>query len=125
MPRILLPPSCQGFSDGDRKYLAVNGPGSFVNIDDTDPAGKRALQKLAAQDYAQAGLVDAGPEKFFVRKGPEGRWCPACPSSTIWHSWTRTCPSCGAQTVPESEMSRVKPEGQYMPFGPVHALTGQ
>ena len=63
----------------------ANRPGGFVNIDDTDPAGQRALAKLASQDYASAGLVDAGPEKFFVRRGPEGRWCPHCsatPSGT-------------------------------------------
>lgn len=121
MPRVNLPPSCAGFADGDVKYMAVNGPGSYVNIDDTDPAGKRALKKLAGQDYAQAGLVEAGPEKFFVRRGPEGRWCPHCPSNTIHHSWTRTCPSCSGETVPESEMTRTKPEGQYMPYGPVSA----
>ena len=119
MPRVNLPPGCAGFADGDTKYMAAAGPGSFVNIDDTDPAGQRALKKLAGQDYAQAGLVDAGPEKFFVRRGPEGRWCPHCPSNTIHHSWTRSCPSCGGETVPESEMARTKPEGQYMPFGPV------
>jgi hypothetical protein len=115
MPRIQLPPSCGGFADGDRKYLAENGPGSFVNIDDSDPAGAMALRKLKNQDYASAGLVDAGPEKFFVRRGPEGRWCPHCPARTIWHSWARTCPECGGETVPESEMARDLPGGQYMP----------
>ena len=119
MPRVNLPPGCAGFADGDTKYMAAAGPGSYVNIDDTDPAGKKALKKLAGQDYAQAGLVDAGPEKFFVRRGPEGRWCPHCDCNTIFHSWTRTCPKCGGETVPESEMTREKPEGQYMPFGPV------
>lgn len=123
MPRVQLPPSCAGFADGSQKFLAERGPGSFVNIDDTDPVGRRALAKLRAQDYASAGLVDAGPEKFFVRRGPEGRWCPACPSNTIHHSWTRSCPKCGAETIPESEMTREKPEGPYLPFGPVHALT--
>ena len=121
MPRIQLPPSCAGFADGDTKYMA-NRPGGFVNIDDTDPAGQRALAKLASQDYASAGLVDAGPEKFFVKRGPEGRWCPHCSANTIWHSWTKTCPECGGETVPESEMARDLPEGQYMPYGPVHAL---
>ena len=115
MPRIQLPPSCAGFADGDKKYMAERGPGSFVNIDDTDPAGQRALAKLKGQDYASAGLVDAGPEKFFVRRGPEGRWCPACGNNTIFHSWTKHCPSCGAETVPESEMARELPAGQYMP----------
>ena len=119
MPRVQLPPGCAGFADGDAKFPAERGPGSFVTIDDTDPEGRKALRKLAAQDYAQAGLVDAGPEKFFVKRGPEGRWCPACPANTIHHSWTRQCPKCGAGTVPESQMSREKPEGQYMPFGPV------
>ena len=123
MPRVQLPPGCAGFADGDTKFMAERGAGSFVNIDDTDPVGARALQKLKGQDYASAGLVDAGPEKFFVRRGPEGRWCPHCPSNTIHHSWTKACPSCGGETVPESEMTRVKPEGQYMPFGPVRALT--
>ena len=122
MPRVHLPPSCAGFADGDKKYMAVNGPGSFVNLDDTDPVDRRALQKLARQDYASAGLVDAGPEKHYIRRGPEGRWCPHCSNNTIYHSWTKTCPSCGGETVPESEMAREKPEGQYMPFGPVHAL---
>ena len=122
MPRVQLPPSCGGFADGNVKYLA-NRPGGFVNIDDTDPAGQVALKKLKAQDYASAGLVDAGPEKFFVRSGPEGRWCPHCPCNTIHHSWTKACPACGGDTVPESEMTRVKPEGQYMPYGPIRALT--
>ena len=111
MPRIFLPPSCGGFADGDRKILAEKGPGSWVHIEDGDPQ----LKKLRNQDYASAGLVDAGPEKFFVRRGPEGRWCPHCPSSTIWHSWARTCPECGAPTVPESQMSRTLPEGPYQP----------
>jgi hypothetical protein len=120
MPRVLLPPGCAGFADGDHKFMARNGPGTFVKLDETDPVEARALKKLAGQDYASAGLVDAGPEKFFVRRGPEGRWCPECPNNTIWHSWTRECPDCHQPTVPESEMSRAKPEGQYMPYGPVH-----
>jgi len=115
LPRVYLPPSCGGFADGDHKYLAERGPGSYVNIDDTDPAGKMALRKLAGQDYAAAGLVDAGPEKFFVRRGPEGRWCPHCPVNTIHYSWTKVCPSCGGETVPESEMARKLPDGPYRP----------
>ena len=112
MPRIPLPPGCVGFADGDRKIPAEKGPGGyFVNLDDGDPQ----LRKLRNQDYASAGLVDAGPEKFFVRRGPEGRWCPACHNNTIHHSWTRSCPSCGAETVPESQMARDLPEGQYQP----------
>ena len=111
MPRVHLPPGCLGFADGDRKYLGVNGPGSYVNLED----GSAQLAKLRSQGYASAGLVDAGPEKFFVRRGPEGRFCPHCPDNTIWHSWTRSCPSCGGETVPESEMARDLPEGPYKP----------
>jgi hypothetical protein len=115
MPRVQLPPGCAGFADGNTKFMAERGAGSFVHIDDSDPVGQMALKKLAKQDYASAGLVDAGPEKHFIRQGPEGRWCPSCPNSTIWHSWTRSCPSCGGETVPESEMSRDLPTGQYVP----------
>lgn len=102
MPRVNLPPGCLGFADGDKKYLAERGPGSYVNLDD-----ERQLKKLANQDYASAGLVDAGPEKQFI-KDPrrQGRWCPHCPCNTIWQAWTRTCPKCGEATVPESEMER-------------------
>jgi predicted RNA-binding Zn-ribbon protein involved in translation (DUF1610 family) len=89
--------------------MAERGPGSFVHIED-----ERQLKKLRSQDYASAGLVDAGPEKFFTVRGPAGRWCPDCPDNTIWHGWTRTCPSCGGQTVPESQMSRDLPE-KYIP----------
>jgi hypothetical protein len=121
MSRVFLPPGCAGFADGDDKFLARSGPGSFVSRDDTDPVEARALQKLRNQDYASAGLVDAGPEKFFVKRGPEGKWCPHCPNNTIFHSWTRQCPSCGGGTIPESEMTREKPEGQYAPFGPLPA----
>lgn len=115
MPRVFLPPGCAGFADGDFRKMAERGPGSYVNLDDTDPVEAQHLKKLRGQDYAQAGLVDAGPEKFFVRRGPEGRFCLNCEDNTIWHSWTRCCPSCGAATVPESEMARTLPEGPYTP----------
>ena len=118
MPRILLPPSCGGFADGDTKYMAERGPGSFVNIDDTDPAGKRALQKLRGQDYVAAGLV-AGEEKFFAVTKDDGRWCPEC--HFLANRWSRECPRCKrngitTQTIPETDMpARVLPEGPYQP----------
>lgn len=107
MTKVLLPPGCCGFkaSDGTR-YVAK--PGTFVDVADHHMAA------LKNQDYASAGLVDAGAEKFYVKAGPQGRWCPACPNNTIYHSWTKTCPDCYAETVPESEMSRVKLE-EYIP----------
>lgn len=101
MPRINLPPGCAGFSDGDTKYIAERGPGSFVNIDDD-----RQLKKLASQDYSAAGLVDAGPEKYFIHGRAKGRWCTRC--SFLGHSWMNTCNKCGQETIPESEMERPK-----------------
>jgi len=103
LPRINLPPGCGGFKDGERRILAERGPGSFVNLDDGDPQ----LHKLRNQDYASAGLVDAGPEKFFPDKSKvtEGRWCLDC--TRLWFKWSWTCPRCGENTIPESEMVRV------------------
>jgi hypothetical protein len=109
MPKVNLPPGCNGFADGNRKYLAERGPGSFVHLDD-----EVQLRKLKNQDYASAGLVDAGPEKYFIIRGPEGRFCQECPDNTIWHSWTRNCPSCGSATITESEMVPVK-MAEYVP----------
>lgn len=113
MPRVQLPPGCAGFADGDRKFMAERGAGSFVNIDDTDPVGARALQKLRGQDYAVAGLVDAGPEKFFSLRKDDGRWCKPC--RRVWNRWSQVCPKCGHDTVPEAEMPRDLPEGPYVP----------
>lgn len=108
MTRVNLPPGCMGFKaqDGTR-YVAK--PGTFVDVAD------HHLAALKNNNYAQGGLVDAGPEKLYIKGGPQGRWCPSCPSNTIHHSWTRTCPKCGADTVPESEMEKNKLEGHYVP----------
>lgn len=94
-------------ADDGTRYVAK--PGTFVNVDD------KHMPALKNQQYACAGLVDAGAEKFFVKAGPEGRWCPGCPSNTIHHSWTRTCPHCGSETILESEMERKLPSGHYQP----------
>lgn len=94
-------------ADDGTRYVAK--PGTHVEVED------RHMKALEKQEYASAGLVDAGPEKFFTRKGPEGRWCPHCLNNTIFHSWTKCCPSCGGETVPESEMTVVKLAGQYKP----------
>ncbi len=108
MTRVNLPPGCAGFKaqDGTR-YVAR--PGTSVDV------AEHHMAALKNNDYAIAGLVDAGAEKHVVRGGPEGRWCPGCPDNTIWHSWTRICPSCGTQTIPESGMLREPPSGQYVP----------
>jgi hypothetical protein len=105
--RVYLPPGCMGFkaSDGTR-YVAK--PGTSVVVED------HHMPALRNQEYASAGLVDAGAEKFFVKKGPEGRFCNSCPNNTVWHAWTKVCPKCGADTIPESEMSLPKLE-EYIP----------
>lgn len=109
MPRVFLPPGCLGFADGSKKYLGVNGPGSFVNLEDGSPQ----LAKLRNQDYASAGLVDAGPEKFFTVRKDDGRWCKPC--RRVWNRWNAVCPKCGADTLPEAEMPRDLPDGPYRP----------
>jgi hypothetical protein len=110
MPRVNLPPGCFGFADGDRKYIAERGPGSFINLEDGSPQ----LAKLRGQDYASAGLVDAGPEKFFTVRRDDGRWCPPC--RFLAHAWAHACPKCGRDTVPESQMpARELPAGPYTP----------
>jgi hypothetical protein len=105
MPRINLPPGCAGFADGDQKYYA-DKPGGFVNLDPDKDAG--ALRKLKNQDYASAGLVDAGPEKQFIRKTTvPGMWCRDC--NRLWQAWTKSCNKCGAETVSEIDMERPPP----------------
>jgi hypothetical protein len=117
MAKIFLPPGCMGVGDGDDKRMA-NKPGGHLTLDDSDPRDAKILRKLQNQDYAQAGLVDAGPEKFAVRNTQaEGRWCRTC--GRLWHAWAKICSKCGQETVLESEMDRTLPEGQYAPFGPV------
>jgi hypothetical protein len=110
MPRVNLPPGCLGFSDGARKFKAERGAGSFVNLEDGSPQ----LAKLQRQDYASAGLVDAGPEKFFTVRKDDGRWCAPC--RFLAHSWALVCPKCGADTIPEADMpARELPAGPYTP----------
>ena len=113
MPRIQLPPSCGGFADGNTKYMAERGPGSFVNIDDTDPAGQRALQKLEVPGLRQRRACRCRPGEVLRQEGPEGRWCRGC--GTLWHSWTKICGRCDLETIPEGEMDRDLPAGQYVP----------
>jgi hypothetical protein len=108
MVKVNLPPGCVGFkADDGTRYMAK--PGTHVDV------AEHHMAALKNQDYASAGLVDAGAEKIVVHGGPEGRWCPECPCNTIYHSWTKSCPRCGAETVPESEMTRERLPGQYMP----------
>jgi hypothetical protein len=104
--RVNLPPGCMGFkaSDGTR-YTAK--PGTSVIVED------RHIPALRAQDYASAGLVDAGPEKFFSVRQDDGRWCKPC--RRVWNRWNHVCPRCGEDTVPESEMPRDLPAGPYVP----------
>jgi hypothetical protein len=108
--KINLPPGCNGFADGDKKYLSAK-PGGHVNLDPDKDAN--AIRKLKNQDYASAGLVDAGPEKQFIAKGKTpGMWCHQC--NFLGHAWMKVCNKCGGPTVVESEMDMHLPEGPYM-----------
>lgn len=100
--KVNLPPGCAGFADGNERWMA-DKPGGHVNLDPTDPKDAKALKKLKNQDYASAGLVDAGPEKQFIQdKKKNGRWCGTC--LFLGHSWMKTCRKCGGETIPEKDM---------------------
>jgi hypothetical protein len=91
--------------DGTR-YVAK--PGTHVNVEE------RHMGALKSQDYAQAGLVDAGAEKQFIRDTKkQGRWCKSC--NRLWNSWNDMCPRCDQVTIPENEMDRTTLKGQYHP----------
>lgn len=110
MAKINLPPGCNGFSDGDKKYLSKK-PGGSVYLDDIKDAA--AIRKLQNQDYASAGLVDAGPEKQFIHKArTPGMWCHQC--NFLGHAWMKQCNKCGCDTISEADMDRTLPEGPYM-----------
>jgi hypothetical protein len=89
--------------------MAERGAGSFVNLEDGSPQ----LKKLKGQDYAAAGLVDAGAEKFYTVTKRDGKWCPDC--RRVWNRWNHACPRCGGDTLPEAEMPRDLPAGPYTP----------
>lgn len=96
MTRVNLPPGCMGFkADDGTRYTAR--PGTHVDVDE------RHLPALRNQQYASAGLVDAGPEKQFVKDDRQrGRWCTTC--VRLWHAWAATCSRCGNETISETEM---------------------
>ncbi|HEV2355691.1 MAG TPA: hypothetical protein VGR89_15695 [Puia sp.] len=106
MARVNLPPGCMGFKaqDGTR-YTAK--PGTHVEVADHHMAA------LKNNDYAQAGLVNAGAEKYFVKSIPSGRWCREC--NFTGYAWMETCSKCGMQTIPEQDKPEYHPSGQYVP----------
>lgn len=105
--KVNLPPGCAGFADGNDRWMA-DKPGGHVTLDPTDPKDANALKKLKNQDYASAGLVDAGPEKIVVKDTRKiGRWCLRC--LKLWQGWTMECHKCHGPTVPESEVELPPP----------------
>ena len=115
MPRVQLPPGCAGFTDGNRSSWPSAAPApSSTSTTPTPPARGRS-RSCKDQDYASAGLVDAGPEKFFVKQRPRGPLVPALPVQHDLPLLDEDLPACGGETIPESEMSRDRPAGQYMP----------
>jgi hypothetical protein len=107
MTKVNLPPGCMGFKakDGTR-YVAKAG----THVDVAD----HHMPALRSQDYASAGLVDAGPEKLYIQdKKKQGRWCKTC--NRLWNAWNKVCTKCGGDTIPEAEMEVVKLEGFYRP----------
>jgi hypothetical protein len=99
-------------ADDGTRYTAK--PGTSVDVDE------RHIPALRNQQYASAGLVDAGPEKQFIRdRKQRGRWCPKCVK--LWHAWAKTCSKCGDETVSEMEMEerRVTFKDIFPEFTPI------
>lgn len=112
MPRVNLPPGCLGFKADDGTKYTARRPGTHVDVDE------RHIPALRAQQYASAGLVDAGPEKQFIRDvKKQGKWCVSC--KKLWHSWKGEC--CGQPTLSESEMEsrEVTMSDMFPEFAPV------
>ena len=112
MPRVQLPPRVLGLSDGNNRIMAERGAGSFVNIDDTDPAGQRALRKLKARTMPQRPC-GCGPGEVLRQAGTRGALVP-----WLQHALAPLDEGllpCGLETIPESEMARERPAGPYVP----------
>ena len=95
-----FPPCCAGFADGNTKFMAERGPGGFVNIDDTDPAGQRALAEAEGPGLrlSRAGRRRAG--EVLRQARPRGPLVPALPRKHHLALVDPICPSAAARRSP-------------------------
>ena len=92
MVQVNLPPGCRSLAMEDGTRYRAAREGGVVNVSHGHAV---AINKMPGN--GDAGLVTAHFRAFGGTKG--GRTC-AC-SLTIWNSWTKTCPKCGAATETE------------------------
>lgn len=92
MPKVQLPPgnSAIRMEDGTRYKAARTG--GYVTVSDEHA---RAIDRLAGN--GDAGLLTGAFRSYGGTR--RAQVCPCGP--TRWNSWTKTCPKCGGETVPE------------------------
>jgi hypothetical protein len=91
LTRINLPEGCYGLSLAGFKTPKVK-PGSSVDIDNP-----RVLRLIRNSSNGELGIL-SHRELVSIRT-KSGRKCEPC--NRIWQAWTKVCPKCGAETVPE------------------------
>lgn len=92
--RVNLPPGNSGFTMQDGTNYSAK-PGTHVDVaDEHAPFIRR-------QVGGDAGLVGHASARMFLGT-KNGRWCNPC--RRLWNCWNATCPKCGGETIPESEM---------------------
>jgi len=93
--KVNLQPGCSGFNMQDGTSY-TGRPGGHVTVSDEHA---KAIRWNVGGD---AGLTGhAGFRQFIGTKN--GRWCQPC--RRVWNRWNSVCVKCGAETIPESEMS--------------------
>jgi hypothetical protein len=94
MTRINLPPGAYGLSLGSFKTKRVK-PGTSVNVDDP-----KILKLIKNCSNTELGILS--DKELVGIKTKNGRWCQEC--RRLWQTWSKTCPKCSRETVPEADM---------------------
>ena len=92
MTRINLPPGAYGISIADYKSKRVK-PGGSINVDDP-----KIVKMIRESSNAQLGIISG--QELVAIKTKNGRWCEPC--HFLAQAWSKACPRCGGETVPES-----------------------
>lgn len=97
MPKVELPPGCRGLQFADGTHAVAAREGGHVMLSDEHAA---AIDRVAGN--GTAGLV-TGQAGVYTSSGKKnGRWCKTCSPARLWQAWSKICPRCGAETLPES-----------------------
>jgi hypothetical protein len=75
-------------------------PGGHVNVSDEH------APFIRRQVGGDAGLTGHGSFRSFMAT-KAGRWCAPC--RFLAQAWSKTCPRCGGDTIPEAEMPAAPP----------------